>query len=332
MKAVSDANPNDNEVKIFYALSVSAVGDADGQDVCEERAGGRHPRAAVPADAHAPGPGALHHPRLRRAAARRQSARRRAQVRVARAGDPARTAHAVAHLYARRIVEGIDRDQQAVGRPRRRRTGGVAEELHALDYQTYAYLQTAQDKAAKAVVDEAAASPMRRRRATADGGRATGRPNTFAIAAIPARYALERGDWAMAATLDAASGRNTPYTEAITHFARAIGAARSGNPAAATADIEKLAALRDNAEVDARTRTGPSRSTFSAASRWRGRPSRRARRTRGSRSSAPPPMPRTRPTSRPSRPGRSRRRASCSGSCCSTPAAPKRRSSRSRRR
>jgi tetratricopeptide (TPR) repeat protein len=66
----------------------------------------------------------------------------------------------------------------------------------------------------------------------------------YALAVMPARYALERGQWAEAAALTPRPA-NTPYTEAITHFARAIGAARSGNPAAATADIAKLAELRD---------------------------------------------------------------------------------------
>jgi len=66
----------------------------------------------------------------------------------------------------------------------------------------------------------------------------------FAVAAIPARYALERGAWAEAAALTARPA-NTAFTEAITHFARALGAARSGNPGAATADIDRLAALRD---------------------------------------------------------------------------------------
>jgi tetratricopeptide (TPR) repeat protein len=66
----------------------------------------------------------------------------------------------------------------------------------------------------------------------------------FAVAAIPARYALERGAWAEAAALPPRPA-NTPFTEAITHYARAIGAARSGNPAAATADIDRLAVLRD---------------------------------------------------------------------------------------
>ncbi|MBI4484486.1 MAG: hypothetical protein HY655_00605, partial [Acidobacteria bacterium] len=114
-----------------------------------------------------------------------------------------------------------------------RRSNGVGEELHALDYQTYAYLQIAQDAAARAAVDRAAQI-----------ANATAGASAFASAAIPARYALERGAWAEAAALTPRPAP-TPYTEAITFFARAVGAARSGSPAAATPDIDRLAALRD---------------------------------------------------------------------------------------
>ena len=78
----------------------------------------------------------------------------------------------------------------------------------------------------------------------ATGAAAPGVAGVFATAAIPARYALERGAWAEAAALTPRPSA-FPHTDAITHFARAIGAARSGNPKAAAADIERLAALRD---------------------------------------------------------------------------------------
>ena len=73
-------------------------------------------------------------------------------------------------------------------------------------------------------------------------GRATGperNAKAFAVAAMPARYALERGAWAEAAAL---KPRETgfPYTEAMTHFARAVGLARAGRPQEAAADIEAL--------------------------------------------------------------------------------------------
>jgi hypothetical protein len=66
----------------------------------------------------------------------------------------------------------------------------------------------------------------------------------YALAAIPARYALERGAWQDAAALNIPSA-GPPFTIAMTHFARALGAARSGRPAAAAADLAALAALRD---------------------------------------------------------------------------------------
>ena len=122
------------------------------------------------------------------------------------------------------------------------KTGGVGEALHAMDYQTYAYLQMAQDKEAKAVLDHAMTAAV-----TAATTNATGAPgaNSFALAAIPARYAMERQQWADATTLTVRPAPTTPYTEAITHFARAIGAARAGKPADAAADIARLAAIRD---------------------------------------------------------------------------------------
>jgi tetratricopeptide (TPR) repeat protein len=124
-----------------------------------------------------------------------------------------------------------------------RRDKGVGEELHALDYQTYAYLQMAQDKAAKRVLDHELGL-VGGAEGSAAGAAGAG---AFAIASIPARYALERGAWAEAAALPVRPA-NTPFTEAITHFARAVGAARLGLPTLARADITTLEALRDRLE------------------------------------------------------------------------------------
>lgn len=120
---------------------------------------------------------------------------------------------------------------------------GMGEAQHARDYMTYAYLQMGMDKQAKAVVDIVAMAAEKT--LAAPGGADAGSANTFALAAIPARYAMERGQWAEATTLKPWPAPNTPYTEAITHFARAIGFARSGRPAEAAADIARLTALRD---------------------------------------------------------------------------------------
>ena len=66
----------------------------------------------------------------------------------------------------------------------------------------------------------------------------------YALAVAPARYALERGDWKAAAQLQVKPSKFA-YADAMTHFARALGAARSGNPEAARADVARLAELRE---------------------------------------------------------------------------------------
>jgi tetratricopeptide (TPR) repeat protein len=109
------------------------------------------------------------------------------------------------------------------------------DQLHAMDYMVYAYLQLGRDREALAVIDEMA-------QATNYSTATFGAP--FALAASPARYAIERGDWKGAAALEVRQNK-FPQVMAITHFARALGAARSGNPDAAQADIAKLAEMRD---------------------------------------------------------------------------------------
>jgi tetratricopeptide (TPR) repeat protein len=119
-----------------------------------------------------------------------------------------------------------------------RRDGATGEELHTMDYRIYAYLQTAQDASARRILDglpEVAA----RFDPEAVGSAAPGSAGVFALAAIPARYALERGAWAEAAKLEPHPSKY-PYTEALTYFARAIGAAHTGDTATVRASIEAL--------------------------------------------------------------------------------------------
>jgi tetratricopeptide (TPR) repeat protein len=113
-----------------------------------------------------------------------------------------------------------------------------------MDYQTYAHLQMAQDRAALDVLNRVPTVAATFDPTAAAGGAAPPLAAFYALAAIPARYALERGAWEEAAQLPVPAN-GTPFTIAIVHFARALGAARSGRPAAARADIDRLAALRD---------------------------------------------------------------------------------------
>ena len=110
------------------------------------------------------------------------------------------------------------------------------ESLHASDYMVYAYLQMARDAEAQKVIAEAP-SAMK-----LNPARNTG---FYALAAMSARYAMERGDWRAAAQLQPHATK-FEYTDAMTHFARALGAARSGDPGAAEQDLKQIAALRDS--------------------------------------------------------------------------------------
>ena len=108
--------------------------------------------------------------------------------------------------------------------------GEVPEAYHANDYAVYADLQLARDAAALSAMEDAfkVKPPSASQFAVA-----------YSSAAMPARYVLERGDWLTAKQLSPAVG-GSPYTEAITLFARAIGAARSGDAAAAEQDASDL--------------------------------------------------------------------------------------------
>src|SRR5213593_949257 len=107
------------------------------------------------------------------------------------------------------------------------------QQVHAMDYMTYAYLQLARDGDARRVMEETAAVTG-----------FTSHAGPYGQAAIPARYAIERGDWKRAVTLEPRTSK-FPYTAALTHFARALGAARSGDAVAAEKDVQELARVRD---------------------------------------------------------------------------------------
>ena len=112
--------------------------------------------------------------------------------------------------------------------------GEQHDQAHGMDYLVYAYLQLAQDKKASAVVDELAKIEFKQERFV----------GPYAVAASQARYVFERGDWKAAAELQPRPTKFL-YADAVTYFARAVGAARSGNPSAAKPDIAKLGELRD---------------------------------------------------------------------------------------
>jgi hypothetical protein len=122
------------------------------------------------------------------------------------------------------------------------RDSSIAEALHASDYAEYAYLQMRRDSEAKAILDGLPALAARFD-PNAITGAAPGSAGVFALSAIPARYALERRDWAQAARLVPSSSA-FPWAEAMVYFARALGAAHTGDLVNARASIDSLSAIQ----------------------------------------------------------------------------------------
>ncbi len=159
------------------------------------------------------------------------------------APDAPHALHMPSHTFTRVGFWQDSIDANLASAAAARKDDAVTEELHALDYQAYAYLQTGQDAAVERALPTI--RPMADSISSSGAGHAAPpAAGYYAAAAIPARYALERAAWAEAAAL---TPTPTPvaWADAVTHFARALGAARSGHAAAARADLDRLAALGD---------------------------------------------------------------------------------------
>ena len=134
--------------------------------------------------------------------------------------------------YWRDSIETNIRSEQAA-----LKAGSPGEALHALDYMTYALLQTAQDS--RAAEAQSRAAETIKLLDPADRYAATG---AYAAAAIPARVALETKDWVAASQLEPQTLRDEAYINAITYYARGIGAAHLGDLKAAQQAVVALEA------------------------------------------------------------------------------------------
>ena len=243
MAGVAAIYPQDHEAQIFYALAL-VVAEDPGDKTYADRL-----KAATILEtlfAEEPThPGLAHYlihaydvPAL--AGRALVAARRYAEI----APDAPHALHMPSHTFTRLGYwqESIDSNLAAAAAARRQ--GQTAEELHASDYEIYAYLQTAQDEAAARIVTSLPeiASRFDPKAVLTGAGPPSG--GYFALAAIPARYALERQDWQQAEQL-ALRETPFPYTDAITWFSRGLGAARLGHDAAANEAATALQRIKD---------------------------------------------------------------------------------------
>ncbi len=242
MARVAAANPDDTEASIFYALSIAAAAPPTDKTYADLLKAGAMLETIIASQPDHPG---LSHyiihsydvPALADRAL--EAARRYAQI----APSAPHALHMPSHTFTRLGYWQESIDTNIASGAVAKREGATAEELHAMDYRTYAYLQTAQDAAAREILG--ALSEVRARfDPDAIGSAAPGSAGVFALAAIPARYALERGAWADAAKLVPRPSRYL-YADALTYFAKAIGAARTGDAAATRSAVEALHTIKD---------------------------------------------------------------------------------------
>ena len=233
-EALAAKYPGDDEAQIFYALYLAATQTPSDQSYSAwlkaagilEKQFSKHPDH----------PGVAHyliHSYDAPPIAQQGMPAARLYARIA--PDAPHALHMPSHIFTR---VGAWADSATTNRrsaDAAKKSNDPDDALHALDYMTYAYLQLARDGDARRTWDEARTlTGINPARATAP----------YALAAMPARYAVERDDWRAAAKLEPSTSKY-PFTEAMTHFARALGATRSGDSAAAQKDVERTAALRD---------------------------------------------------------------------------------------
>ncbi len=240
--------PDDAEAALFHALALLGNAPAEDKTYAKQIEAGKILEGVMARIGHHPG---AHHylihaydfpPLAERALA---IARRYDDL----APENTHALHMTSHIFTRLGLwpeSIVFNDRAARAASDRTPAGEVSlHQLHALDYLAYAYLQQADDVAA----DRVAAAMRALEPPFQDHSVAA-----YALAAIPARLALERRDWLAAAAITprspaGISWEKFPYTEAISQFARALGAARSGQPEAARAAIAELARLEQAARA-----------------------------------------------------------------------------------
>jgi len=242
MSALSARYPSDDEAAIFHALALAFAADpADKTYTGQLKAGAILDKLFAKRRDH---PGLAHYvihtydvpPLADRAL---EAAQRYAKI----APSAPHALHMPSHTFTRVGYWQESIDANIASALSAKHEGSTAEELHATDYQVYAYLQTGQDAAARRLVD-ALPEIASRFDPSVISGAAPPSAGFFAMAAIPARYALERAAWSEVIAL---TPRKTPFpfTDAMTYFARALGAAHLRQTATIRESAEALQEIRD---------------------------------------------------------------------------------------
>jgi len=254
MEGVHRQHPDDREAAIFYALALLGTAYASPVDstYAKQKEAGQILNQVLPQQTDHPGVAhylihSFDYPQL--ASLALPAARSYSKI----AESSPHALHMPSHIFVRlglwddSVRANEDSAAAALAHVRKSDPGATAfDELHALDYLAYAFLQQGRDEKAREILERVRAVVRLDNEQFAAA---------YALAAVPARLALERGRWADASALEVTPAwfpwAKFPFAEAITHHARAIGAARSGDAPRAREAVARLGALH-RAAVDAK--------------------------------------------------------------------------------
>jgi tetratricopeptide (TPR) repeat protein len=237
--------PKDHEAAIFYALALLGTASNSDKTYAKQKRAAEILNKVLPEEPNHPGVAhylihSFDYPQLALLAL--PAARSYAKI----APSSPHALHMPSHIFTRLGLwqESIQSNLASAEAARKHvalsHPGAASfDQLHALDYLVYAYLQGAEDQKARQILDQAALLSKVDASVLAA---------SYAFTAIPARYSVERRRWSDAAKLELHPldfpWEQFRYSEALIYFARALGAARSGDPAAARKEVDKLSAIQ----------------------------------------------------------------------------------------
>ena len=239
MEELQARYPDDHEAAIFHALALLGTAPPTDKTYVNQKKAGAILEPLFAEEPEHPGIAhyiihAYDYPPLARGAL--DAARRYAKI----APDSPHALHMPSHIFTRLGLWQESIDSNIASAASAKKNNAPGDELHAKDYLIYAYLQGAQDREAKKLLE----SPP--------PGRVSDPAYMawlYAMGTSPARYAVERHHWAEAAVLvvpaNTFPGGRWAWTEANLHFARALGLSNTGKTEAARTEVQKLASIHD---------------------------------------------------------------------------------------
>jgi len=234
MGELAKQNPEDVECQVFYALSLLATASPTDKTHSNEKKAADLLEPLFQKYPEHPGvPHYLIHACDNAEMARRGLAAADAYSKIAPSAPHA--LHMPSHIYTRLGMWEQSIASNNAARKAADAQSDIGEELHAMDYLTYAYLQLGRDAEAARVLADVRGMP---------GLNASEFKIGYAATAMPVRYAVERAQWKEAAQLKPLAGTQ-PHVLAITTWARALGLAHSGEAAPAQREADQLKTVFD---------------------------------------------------------------------------------------